>query len=214
MTTSSLPNAPSTTAKPPVMTARSVPSRGEHGVAPDHRERPSATARTSRSLTRASMRRPTRVEAVVVGVEAQEGVGRDAQRSATVRVRGDRGQRRHHLALLEQPVNRPSPQRRVHARVGALVEAPVGSSWYRRRRAGPLCGSRRASVVARRAATNSGGSRTAGRGSPGRRSARRHRARVATARDHDPAAARVCPWPTAISRASSQRSNWQISPGR
>ena len=88
----------------------------------------SATAMTSRSVTRTSTRRPTSrgVERVVAGIKAQIGIGRRPAAPSAGRCPAPAGQRRHHRALLEQPVDRAAAQRLVRsAALARLVEPGV-----------------------------------------------------------------------------------------
>ena len=58
-----------------------------------------------------------RIQAVVVGVQAQVRVGRDAHRPPLGGVGHPVGQQRHHCKLVGKAINRPRAQRLVHPRV-------------------------------------------------------------------------------------------------
>ena len=194
-----------------------------------------------------STRRPTSagIEAVVVGVDAQVRVRRDAHRPAPRGVGHPVRQRRHHLQLVGEAIDRPRAQRLVRARVDLRepgVELVLEVELVGERRGRARSSSPRSPAAARRrpwpadrparrsasrpcswpqnAANASDGrppwpwmpawrSQTSVRGRPPRRSRQpaipasrssvcvektKHagaRARVAQARDHDPAAARL-----------------------
>ena len=79
------------------------------------------------------------VQRVVVGVEPQMRIRRDPRHPAAVQIGLARGQRPHHLAFLEQPVDRPSPQRLVRATVRLLkpdVELQLESKRLTKQRPG------------------------------------------------------------------------------